>query len=207
MSITVAQEQADQVWALSALFFAVDGVVALAEKGQWAEDNFAVLMPSLQRFNCETVRDFYDNPSRLDKGREDLMHYFVNASNDARLSYALRLMQVARRLGSNTALMTVLAEGLRQTAAQIGHFGLLHDNIFARYSALYQKTASQATSRIRIYGNPHYLQQNAIADRLRTVLLCGVRAAALWQANGGSRWQLMFGRAGIVAVAKQMEMV
>lgn len=202
----IRQEQADQIWALSAVFFAAEGVTALAEKGQWAEENFAVLLPSLARMNCETVRDYYDCPERLAKGRDDLLHYFSHTQPDRRLAYVLQMMRVARRLQGNGELLNVLLKGLQETREYIPHFGMLHENIFARYSAIYQDSASKAAKRIQVFGQANYLRQMEVVNRVRTLLLCGVRAAALWQANGGSRWQLMFGRGGIIALAKELDM-
>ena len=59
---------------------------------------------------------------------------------------------------------------------------------------LYKQTLSQLSFRIRVTGNPTYLQNAATADKVRAILLSGIRAAILWRQVGGRRWQLLFSR-------------
>lgn len=101
--------------------------------------------------------------------------------------------------------MEVLRKHLAQAESQADQFGLVHDTMFARFGDTYQQTVSQAARRIQIHGNPRYLQQASIAAQLRTLMLCGVRAAALWRANGGNRWQFMFSRRAIAEAAMALD--
>jgi high frequency lysogenization protein len=45
-----------------------------------------------------------------------------------------------------------------------------------------------------VTGNPTYLQNTATADKVRALLLAGIRAAILWRQVGGQRWHLLFKR-------------
>lgn len=203
----MSQDLKEQVWALSALFLAVDGVVSLASKGQCPEGYFRCLMPSLSRFDCDLVRDFYDcEGDFLERGRVFLVERFSGEVLDERLSYAMQLMRVAKKLSKNKELMFKLRSGLEETMRQIPMFSLLHDNIFARYDDLYQKTASQSARRIMIKGSAQVMQQVDVVRRVRTLLLCGVRACALWQANGGSRLQVFFARGALLEQALKMRL-
>ncbi|SUO95374.1 high frequency lysogenization protein HflD [Suttonella ornithocola] len=193
-----------QAWAISAMFFSADGVVSLSEKGHWKEDNFATLLPSLIRFNCENISEYYDHTANLQRGRELLEEQMSEGVPEPQLRYVLQLLHIERRLSKNTALMETLIQGLTQSSRQVEAFGLLHDNVFAKFSSLYQQTASQAARRILIKGNPRYLQDAQTVARLRTLLLCALRAAALWRANGGNRWQMLFGRKGLVDAASEL---
>ena len=38
------------------------------------------------------------------------------------------------------------------------------------------------------------MQQPEVANRVRTLLLAGIRSATLWRQVGGHRWQLLFQR-------------
>lgn len=198
------RDMTEQVWALCAAFLAADGVVQIAQKGQWAERYFATLLPSLSRFNTSTVAELYENPVNLARGQALLMDLFGDGVPDDVLRYVLQMIHVERRLSAKPALVQTLIDGLHQADRQIQAFGLLHDNVFARYSSLYQETASQAARRIMVRGNPQFLRNARNAAQLRTLLLCGIRAASMWRANGGSRWQMMFGRKAIVEAAREM---
>jgi len=43
-----------------------------------------------------------------------------------------------------------------------------------------------------------------LANKIRTLLLAGIRAAVLWRQMGGNRWQLLFSRKDIINDAKML---
>ena len=90
--------------------------------------------------------------------------------------------------------MAVLKERLHAAERQAEHYPVNHDNLIASFAATYQETASKAAGRILISGAPQWLRQPDMVNRIRALLLTGVRAAALWRAYGGNRWQLLFAR-------------
>jgi high frequency lysogenization protein len=71
-------------------------------------------------------------------------------------------------------------------------------------AAIYKDTLSNFRFRIRIGGSAQQLQNPLVADRIRAMLLAGVRAAYLWRAAGGSRWQLVFRRNRLLREAQQI---
>ena len=77
---------------------------------------------------------------------------------------------------------------------QVSHFGLLHDNVMAALGGAYQDTLSTLRLRIQVHGDMRHLQQPDIANRIRALLLAGIRSARLWRQLGGHRWQLLLSR-------------
>ncbi len=63
---------------------------------------------------------------------------------------------------------------------------------FAALATLYQDTISKLTYRIHVKGNADYLQNPRIANKIRALLLAGIRSALLWHQLGGRRWHLFF---------------
>ncbi len=63
---------------------------------------------------------------------------------------------------------------------------------FATLAALYQDTISKLTFRIHVKGDPEYLKDLRVANKIRALLLAGIRSAMLWQQLGGRRWHLFF---------------
>jgi len=61
---------------------------------------------------------------------------------------------------------------------------------FAVLAALYQDTISRLTMRIHVKGVPEHLRKQDVADKIRALLLSGIRSALLWQQLGGRRWHL-----------------
>ena len=41
------------------------------------------------------------------------------------------------------------------------------------------------------------MKQTTTSDRIRTLLLAGIRSAMLWRQLGGNKWQIIFGRGEI----------
>ncbi len=196
----------DQALALSALFLAVDGVRKLARTGRWAEANFAALMASVLRRDAATFSDYYPDLSRLARGRDLLLDMLRKGATRQHLYYVMRVIQVEKKLSANPHLMEALLGDLGDVKRQCAHFGLTHETIFTRLDNIYRQTVSCAARKIRVSGNPRYLQQEQVAARVRTLLLCAIRAAALWRASGGNCWQLIFSRQAVTRAALALDL-
>jgi len=79
---------------------------------------------------------------------------------------------------------------------------------FSALAQLYQDTLSQLSYRIHVKGLPEHLQNQRVADRIRALLLAGIRSAQLWHQLGGRRWHLFFFkkriRASIIQVRRSL---
>jgi high frequency lysogenization protein len=87
-----------------------------------------------------------------------------------------------------------VAQQLDRSAQQIELYGIEHANVTASLAEIYTSNLSQYRFRIQVTGNPIYLQQAANANRVRSLLLAGIRSAILWRQVGGRRWQFLFGK-------------
>ena len=65
---------------------------------------------------------------------------------------------------------------------------------FEQLATLYQDTISRLAHRIQVEGQMDYLQNEYVANRVRSLLLAGIRSAVLWHQLGGRRWRLIFYR-------------
>ncbi len=64
----------------------------------------------------------------------------------------------------------------------------------AALAGLYKQTLSNLSFRIHVTGNPTHLQNAHTANRVRALLLAGIRGAILWRQVGGKRWHLLINR-------------
>ena len=110
------------------------------------------------------------------------------------LKYVMSLLDLESRLRKRTDLTQELRRGIDESQTSF-HAG--STDLFEPLSSLYQKTISQLDRRIHVVGSPELLQQNAIAAKIRTFLLAGIRGAWLWQQSGGRRWHLVLRRSTI----------
>lgn len=79
-----------------------------------------------------------------------------------------------------------------------------HTNVVSSLASLYQDTISTFSFRIQVTGEPRYLQNQENANKIRALLLAGIRSAILWDQIGGKRWHLLFFRKQIGKAAKEL---
>ncbi len=132
------------------------------------------------------------------KGRQN------GAQGGAQARYAAQLMYLQRQLANRPDLSRQIGAGIGKVQAQVEHFGILHPNVQANLADLYQSTLSTIHPRILVVGDQQHLSNQAVANRIRAILLAGVRAAMLWRQYGGSRWRLLFLKGNVLAEAERL---
>ena len=68
----------------------------------------------------------------------------------------------------------------------------------------YVDSLGQLRFRVQIRGDAKQLQAAGMAERIRAILLAGVRAAWLWRRLGGRRWHLIFTRGQILREIREI---
>lgn len=196
----------EQIVCMSALFLAVETVETLAKTGRCEMTIIEALLPSLLRRNQNQALEYYDHHATLDYGREILLNMLNKQLDPQIMRYALQLIHIERKLSNNAQLMSVLGQRLKQVAEQAEHFGIGHDNVLANIASIYSDTASKAATKIMVSGEPSILNQQENINKIRSLLMCGVRACSLWRANGGGRWQLIVVRGKMAQRAAAMSL-
>jgi high frequency lysogenization protein len=56
-----------------------------------------------------------------------------------------------------------------------------------------------------VQGEPTFLQQSDNVNKIRALLLAGIRAAVLWRQKGGRRWQFIFQSNKILETAVNLQ--
>jgi high frequency lysogenization protein len=120
------------------------------------------------------------------------------------MRYAIGLIQLERKLARQPEMLQTISQELEDTGHQLRHFGLTHTNVIARLADLYANTISTLGPRIMVSGENNQLQIQENANKVRALLLSGIRAAVLWRQCGGNRWQLLFQRRQLIRQATQL---
>lgn len=202
----MSRREKEQTIALSAIFQAAELVATIAKTGQIDNAYFKPLVDSLLMVNAESTEDIYggqwDCQSNLGLGRritKQALGKERNSVNPDTLRYALSLMHLESKLQKADGILSVLGQGINQLERKKAHYeDVLHENMMASISGLYQDTLSKLPFRIQVHGDSRFLQQPHIANQVRTALLAGVRAAMLWRQLGGKRWHLIFKRKALL---------
>lgn len=191
----------DQAAALAGVFQAATLVDQLARTGQWSEE---ALQPSIHSIfvTCpNNVAEVYDGFGRLAMGKKTLAAV-ISRDNSAIsgdvIRYGLAMIHLEKKLSCNKKMLNTIGERLRKTQEQVNHFGLLHDNVISSLASIYLDTLSTFKTRITVAGDTRYLQNQTNANRIRAILLAGIRSATLWRQCGGSRWHLFISRKNLL---------
>ena len=97
-----------------------------------------------------------------------------------------------------------IRSGLERATLQSAHFGLTHENVLANIADLYQNNISQINPRIMVMGEPRHLENSLVANKIRALLLAGIRSAWLWRQCGGSKMGFLWNRRKLREEAKRL---
>tara|TARA_B110000914_G_scaffold107407_1_gene94158 strand:- start:382 stop:795 length:414 start_codon:yes stop_codon:yes gene_type:complete len=114
------------------------------------------------------------------------------------LRYVVSILYLARKISRNKASLDAIGKGIESAARQARHFSITHDNVYANVASLYQDTISILKPQIQVSGSSSYLQQPALASRIRCLLFAALRSGFLWEQLGGRRIHLAFYRKQLV---------
>lgn len=193
----MSQQIEQQTTALAAVVQAAAMVEHLARTGEFKVAESEPLIAALFKQSPETFAEIYGPTRQLSLGFNQLNS--ILGMSKQRISpdtarYAVSLLHLESKLRKQHAMLNQLGQGIQAASRQSEHFGLLHENTLASLAELYKETLSHLSYRIQVIGNPTYLQNANTANKVRTLLLAGIRAAILWRQAGGRRWHLMFKR-------------
>jgi high frequency lysogenization protein len=116
--------------------------------------------------------------------------------------YVVSLLKLERVLAARKVMVASIAEGIEEARSELERLPLLHPDLLARLADVYARTVSQLQPRVMVRGDPDQLRNPANQQRVRALLLAGIRAAWLWSQVGGSRWRILLGRKRLLAAAE-----
>ncbi|PCK03467.1 MAG: lysogenization regulator HflD [Alteromonadaceae bacterium] len=183
--------------ALAGAIQAISLVEEVAKTSHIRQGEFATAIGSLFETTPTSTEAVFGGLHNINSGLQllkELLNNHKAASNADAVRYLLGILYLQRRLDSNKDLLSIISSRLKKVEDQTQHFDITHDTIVANIADLYSDTISKFRYRIQVTGDPTYLQQQRVANQIRSMLLAAIRAAMLWRQVGGSRWQLLLQR-------------
>lgn len=176
-------------------------VQQLATTGTCDQQAMEASIGSVLKIDSDSIADIYGGLGGLKLGFEQLNGQITGdkAPNPEQARYAAAIVFLERKLSDRKDMLNTIQTGIIKAQAQSEQFGLLHDNVLANLGDLYHSTISTLQPRIMVNGEQSYLSSHAIANKIRALLLAGIRSALLWKQCGGSRWKFIFYRKKIQA--------
>lgn len=180
----------------------------IATTGEVPQIELVACINPLLVLDPESNADVYPNVSELSLGLRTLQSIFSSEKapeNNEVVRYTLGMLLLRNRLTADSDMQT----RLRDRLAMIEPLAVLpgaedpdaldaaqahQDKIFRQLAGLYQDTISTLSYRIQVQGKVEYLKDENVANRIRALLLAGIRSAVLWYQLGGRRWRLLLYR-------------
>ena len=117
----------------------------------------------------------------------------------------LGIVQVEKHLVRSPDVQNNLRQRLETVARQQQFNPDMSDSELAQaLGSVYVDTLGSLQFRVQLRGNAQHLQAAGMAERIRAILLAGVRAAWLWRRLGGRRWHLIFTRSQILTEIREI---
>lgn len=191
--------------ALAGVFRAAALVNILANEGTISEDDLRISVESIFETDPNDVVAVFGNINNLSLGFTTLVNQLGKNNNNRNIDvarYVVSMLFLERQLMKNPAMLETLSTGIELAIRQSEHFSPTHENVIANLADLYSRTISELGPRIMVNGEQSYLETTAISNKIRTVLLGGIRSAVLWYQLGGRRWHVIFNRQQYIQKAK-----
>ncbi len=191
--------------ALAGIFQAAALVKLLANTGQCPPQAFETSIQSIYTTDPNDVAEVYQGTGALSFGLEHLVQGLSHGQRCAEITrYVLLLLALERKLTSNKQLKQRLRERMVKAKQQLAFFPATHPNSLANLADIYLNTLGTFNLRIQVLGKQMLLTDAHIMDKIRALLLAGIRSAVLWQQLGGSRWTLLLQHRKMVAMANEV---
>ncbi|WP_371379214.1 high frequency lysogenization protein HflD [Thalassotalea aquiviva] len=198
----------DQTLTFAGICQTVVMVQDIARKNKLDDAVFEVMLNSILNTKPENALAVYDgNINNIQDGLSMIVGQLGDSktAKDPELTrYMVSLLNLERRLQSKPKVMATLAERIEQCQRQLGHFELNSDTMISNLASIYTDVISPLGTKIQVAGEPNILKQVGNQNRIRALLLAGIRATVLWRQMGGKRRNILFSRRRIVRTAEQL---
>jgi high frequency lysogenization protein len=192
--------------ALAGVFQAVYLVQEIARHGRVQAQPQGASLYSLLQLDAPATAEVFGGLAGVAYGLRRMQGLLQSNRPEDRevFRYLVALLHLERKLASRPKLMEKIGAGLEATAQRLPHFAIDHPNILAQLAEIYSGNISIMQPRIIVLGEPLHLQNPDQVNRIRALLLAGIRAARLWQQCGGGRLQILFQRRRFQIIAKEL---
>lgn len=197
----------DKTLALAGVFQNAALVAQAARQGGVEHVHMEAAVRSLFVRNPGATLDVYGDLGALRLGLRTLVQQLEATEGERDLEitrYVVSLLHLERKLAKRKDLLNTIADGLDEAERQLNHFHITHDNVIAKLADVYVNTVSTLQPRIMVSGEHGHLQNPDNANRVRALLLSGIRSAVLWNQCGGTRSQLLFRRKALLTEARRL---
>lgn len=184
--------------AFAGVFRAAALVNILANEGTISDHDLNISVKSIFETDPDDVVQVFGEVKNLTVGFNTMLNQLGSDSRNRNMDiarYVVAMLFLEQRLMKQQDVLKTLSTGVEMASRQSEHFSATHENVIANLADLYSRTISEIGPRIMVNGEQSHLETTSVSNKIRTVLLGGIRSAVLWQQLGGRRWHIIFNRA------------
>ena len=195
-----------QTIALAGVYQAAALVDNLARSGQADPVAMEKSLYSVFQTDADSTTDIFSGLDGVRYGLQKLQQQLTLPVREqiGTTRYSISVLLLAGKLLKDSKRLNRISEGIKTAAAKLDLYDYTHSNQIAALADIYSGAISDLSPRIMVQGDPLHLQNPDTQNRVRALLLAGIRAAILWRQLGGSRLQLLFKRKLLVNTANQL---
>jgi high frequency lysogenization protein len=192
--------QQDRTLALIGIYQVSQLIYDLATTGKADETAYHTCIQSLFCNNPSNTLEVYGGDiANIQVGVKTLLRQMTSEQamqqrNVEITRYVLSLIILQKKLLELGEPLQIISKILETAESQQAHFGEEHDNVIASIARAYSENVSPVRPKVMVNGQHGHLQNPRIANKIRALLLAGIRSALLWNQVGGSRWGLIWSR-------------
>ena len=171
----------------------------LANHGTADSENMSACIGPVLCISADSVAEIYPDLRQFHTGYQilqEIMDSNIVGKHQEVIRYLPGLLHLRAKLLRDGKMQRTIRDRIKLLAAR-QETTLPSDREMEQFSslaALYQDTISHLPFRIHVSGRLEHLKDNLVANKIRTLLLAGIRSAVLWHQLGGRRWHLFFYR-------------
>ena len=194
-----------QVLAISGVLRAARIVQDLARRGRTQSEHFRCALVSVWTVDESDAKKALGGIDSLVFGLDDLTQKQPDAFLMERVRYATALLDLAKTLGKSPEASGQIGKVLAELPDHLD--GAEPDSLesIGALADVYTSNLSDLTPKILIKGEQRFLEDPSLVEKVRAILLAGVRAAYLFSQAGGRKWHLFVYRKKLAAVAAQLK--
>ena len=194
-----------RVLALAGLAHIAFMVNELARFGRYDDVVFTAIVATLFAEDHADILPSLQQGIMLDGLKKQLCGEYQDHAKTM-MHYMMGLTVLEKKLMRHPSMLQKIGEGLEKIDKNKAFFGEgLHENTLAGVAGLYGDTLSTLKPRIIVHGKTEYLNHASNTNRVRTLLLVGVRMAYVWRSNGGNQFRLIFERGKMLRMIDTMQ--
>ena len=186
-----------RILALSGIVQSAHMVMGIAKTGLISQDSLVNNLRCIFVQNPESISDVYHGTEDIKLGMEilaNLLSKFDFQQHGDLLRYILAITALERSLSTRTDISDSISRRLPDIES---FYPNQIDTCILSLAELYENSLAILEPRIQISGNKQHLQNEINVQRIRALLLSGLRSAVLWHQLGGRRWHLLLSRSSM----------